>query len=135
MNNLKKMNIVCFDGVCSICDGFVNFLIQRDTNRVLRYTSLQNKLIHPFLLSNQIDPHKLEYIVFIKKGKIYKQSDAVFEIFSTIKYLAPLVKFLRICPRPLRDIFYNLVATNRYRIKKPLQSCRIPTPEEKDLFL
>jgi predicted DCC family thiol-disulfide oxidoreductase YuxK len=38
-------------------------------------------------------------------------------------------------PRPLRDLGYDLVASNRYRIFGKLDACRLPSPEERARFL
>jgi predicted DCC family thiol-disulfide oxidoreductase YuxK len=38
-------------------------------------------------------------------------------------------------PRPLRDLGYRLIACWRYRIWGRLESCPLPTPEERVRFL
>ena len=132
---LKDLNIVCFDGICGICNEWVDFVIRIDKKRALRYTPLQNEVIRPYLMQFGIDPEKLETIVFIKKGEVFLKSDAVFEIIRTADWNAWLIPVFKIFPRFFRNFIYDIVAKNRYRIMKPKKSCRIPTPEEKDLFL
>ena len=39
----KQSGIVYFDGVCSVCNGFVDFLSGRDSNHSLQYTALQGE--------------------------------------------------------------------------------------------
>jgi len=46
-----------------------------------------------------------------------------------------LVNLLRIIPRPLRDLVYNLISRYRTRWFGRRESCRIPGPEERDRFL
>ena len=133
--DVDELNIVCFDGVCGICNEWVDFLIKRDPTYLLRYCPLQNEKIHEALTSKGIDPTQLETIVFLKKGKAYIKSDGALEILKTIKYMPWLVNFAFIFPKWLRNIVYDLIAKNRYHIMKPKESCRLPTPEERDLFL
>lgn len=41
----------------------------------------------------------------------------------------------RIIPVFILDFFYDLVAKSRYRVFGERPDCRIPTPEERDLFI
>ena len=82
-----------------------------------------------------IDPDKLETIIFIKRGEVFLKSDAVFEIIRVVDWNAWSLAVLRIFPRSLRNFIYDIVAKNRYRIMKPKESCRVPSTEEKDLFI
>tara|TARA_B100000925_G_scaffold277874_1_gene246227 strand:- start:2883 stop:3287 length:405 start_codon:yes stop_codon:yes gene_type:complete len=133
--DIEEQNIVCFDGVCGICNEWVDFLIKKDPSRRLRYCPLQNEKIHDVLRSQGIDPTKLETIVFLKKGKAYIKSDGALEILKTIKFQSWLVNAAFIFPKWLRNMVYELIARNRYHIMKPKDSCRVPSAEEKDLFL
>ncbi|HAY76077.1 MAG TPA: thiol-disulfide oxidoreductase, partial [Opitutae bacterium] len=46
-----------------------------------------------------------------------------------------LSSFFLVIPSFLRDGMYDLVAFNRYRLFGKLESCRVPTVEEKESFL
>jgi predicted DCC family thiol-disulfide oxidoreductase YuxK len=46
-----------------------------------------------------------------------------------------IAAIFRIIPRPLRDIGYRLIARFRYRIWGRLDTCPIPTPQERMRFL
>ena len=133
--DINELNVVCFDGVCGICNEWVDFLIKKDPSRTLRYCPLQNEKIHDVLMSQGIDPTKLETIVFLKKGKAYIKSDGALEILRTISFMPWLVNLAFIAPKVLRNIVYDIIAKNRYHILKPKESCRVPSVEEKDLFL
>jgi predicted DCC family thiol-disulfide oxidoreductase YuxK len=41
----------------------------------------------------------------------------------------------RIIPKVLRDLFYRLVARNRYRVFGKYESCMMPDPKHKHKFL
>jgi predicted DCC family thiol-disulfide oxidoreductase YuxK len=40
-----------------------------------------------------------------------------------------------VIPRPLRDVGYRLVAKYRYRLFGKKETCRMPTAEERAMFL
>jgi len=131
----NKLNIVCFDGVCGICNAYINLLIKKDKTKELRYVSLQDPKIHPFLRKNNIPPENLETIIYVNKGTIYKKSEAVFRILITINYFKVLASFFNFLPKTFTDLAYDFFSNHRYKIFKKKNSCRLPTPEEKDLFL
>ncbi len=39
----QAASVVLFDGVCNLCNGAVNFLIDRDSKGELRFAALQSK--------------------------------------------------------------------------------------------
>ena len=131
----NKLNIVCFDGVCGICNAYINLLIKKDKTKELRYVSIQDPKIHPFLRKNNINPEKLDTIIYINKGTIHKKSEAVFRILITINYFKILALFLNFLPKIFTDPTYEFIAKHRYKIFKKKDSCRLPKPEEKELFL
>ena len=67
MDDLNKLNIVCFDGVCGICNEWVDLLISKDSKRVLRYCPLQDSKIRPYIVQFGMDPSKLDTIIFKKR--------------------------------------------------------------------
>ena len=69
MMNLLEEKIVCFDGVCGICNGYIDFLIKRDKQRVLRYAPLQNDKIKR-KLELVINPNETELIKIIADTNI-----------------------------------------------------------------
>jgi predicted DCC family thiol-disulfide oxidoreductase YuxK len=35
--------VILFDGVCNLCNGAINFIIDRDKDRKFKFTSLQSE--------------------------------------------------------------------------------------------
>lgn len=133
--NIAGKNVVCFDGVCGVCNHYVDFLISLDKHRQINYISLQDERIHPFLIENKINPHDLNTIVFFQDGQPTTKSQAVFNILKTVSFFPFITSFLDLLPVSVADFCYDIVAKNRHLIIKPREHCRIPTPEERDLFL
>jgi predicted DCC family thiol-disulfide oxidoreductase YuxK len=49
--------------------------------------------------------------------------------------LWPVFYVFKIVPSPIRDIFYDLIARNRYKLFGRSDTCRMPTPELQQKFL
>lgn len=75
-------------------------------------------------------------IVVMKNEQILAESQAVLEIARTLGGAWSFVFYVGILiPRPIRDALYRWVARNRYQWFGRQDTCRLPTAEEKTLFL
>jgi predicted DCC family thiol-disulfide oxidoreductase YuxK len=128
------MDIIFFDGVCNFCNASVNFIIDHDPTRRYRFASLQSKLGQKTLEQNGHSTVELDTVLLLRGGKIYQNSTAVLEIARYLKGWSWLYVFI-VIPRFVRDGVYGLIARNRYRIFGKSESCRVPTPEERTLFI
>lgn len=127
-------NIVFFDGVCGMCNHTVNFLIARDHTRRLRFAPLQGPTSER-LVDVKVR-EELDTFVFLSDERQFYRSAALARILMTIGGLWWLVGVLYwLIPLPLRDLAYRFVAANRYRVMGKHDTCRIPTSEERALFL
>tara|TARA_B100001964_G_C13639392_1_gene339893 strand:- start:23 stop:418 length:396 start_codon:yes stop_codon:yes gene_type:complete len=130
---VKEQKIVYFDGVCSLCNGLINFLIKIDRKKHLRYSSLQSDYA-----KKNLPPHQtqnLTTIIFICHETAYEKSDAISEIFRSIKGPWKIIIVLKLCPKVVRDALYNLIVKYRYKIFGKKKECRVPSKKEKELFL
>jgi predicted DCC family thiol-disulfide oxidoreductase YuxK len=66
---------------------------------------------------------------------LHNKSTAVFRMLRRLPQPWPLLYALIAIPRPIRDWAYSVCARNRYRFFPRLESCRIPTGEERAVFL
>ena len=127
--------IVLFDGVCNLCNGAVNFIIDRDPRNRIRFASLQSDVGTELLQKHKIDPNDTDSIVLIEDGKASVRSTAALRIVRHLKGLWPALFVIVIVPRPLRDFVYRGIAKRRYKWFGRREACRIPTPEERYQFL
>lgn len=131
---LDDQSIIFFDGVCGLCNRFVDSLLKRDTQAVFLFAPLQGMTAQRLL--SKSDTETLGSIVFWEQGRTFRRSTAVVRVFQKLggKW-ACLGWGVWIVPKPLRDLAYKLVATNRYRLFGKKETCRLPTQEERDRFL
>jgi len=128
------MKIILFDGTCNVCNASVQFIIKRDPKAQFHFASLQSEVGQKLLQCFNVHPD-LDTIVLIDERKMYTASSAVLRI---CKYLPASWKVFYgfiIVPKPLRDIFYRIVAKNRHRFLQEKTSCILPTPDVTKRFL
>jgi len=131
---VSDQKIVFFDGVCNLCNSSVSFLIKKDKKRTLKYSSLQGSFAKEHL--RQKDIECLESVVFLKEGKLYYKSEAVVRVLMELRgFYKFLGCFLSLFPYALLNVFYSFIAKNRYRFFGKQETCRVPSQEEKKLFI
>lgn len=129
------MEIIAFDGVCNLCNGAVNFIIDRDPKNRFRFVALQSETGQELLSRYPPADGPVNSIVLISEGKSYVKSDAALAIARHLSGVWPVLTVFKILPRFLRDAVYDLIARNRYRFFGKQDACRLPTPELKSRFL
>lgn len=127
--------VIFFDGVCNLCNNSINFIIDRDKNKTFRYAPLQSDYAREILGPEGIDTDKLESILLYDGGKIYTKSSAALQIAKHLSGFWSALSVFLILPKFFRDIFYDILARNRYKWFGKKETCRLPTPELKSLFL
>lgn len=130
---MNKEPVIFFDGVCGLCNGFVDFVIQVDKKQVFKFSPLQSDYAKANLPENDIK--ELKSVVLKKNGKTFRKSEAVFEVFETLGGTWRALSWLKILPQPLRNQGYDLVARYRYKIFGKKETCRLPTSEERQRFI
>jgi len=132
---MEKKSIIMFDGVCNLCNGFVNFLIVRDKQNKFQFGSLQSPVVADLLKQHSFAVDDLSTVVLLEGNKLYYQSTAVLRILRQMGGAWPLLYVFIVVPKPLRDFIYNLIAKNRYRLFGRQDACMIPTPELRAKFV
>ncbi|QNF33543.1 thiol-disulfide oxidoreductase DCC family protein [Adhaeribacter swui] len=127
--------IILFDGVCNLCNSFVQFVIKNDRRGYFKFTALQSEAGKEVLQQVHYSDFSLSTVVLVENGKVYVRSAAALKILSRLDGLWPLAYSFIILPTFLRDFIYKGIAQNRYRWFGKQESCMLPTPELKARFL
>ena len=132
---LRDKKIILFDGVCNYCNDKINFIIKNDKQDVFRFVALQSETGQKIIKYLGIDS-SIDSIVLYEPGYAYFiKSEAVFRI---IKHLSSSVKILLIfnfIPTSIKNVFYDIIAKNRYNWYGKKESCMMPTEELKRKFI
>lgn len=132
---IDKPAIILFDGVCNLCNNFVQLVIKHDQRGRFKFASLQSNTAQELLKSMPAAKRNLDTVVLVENGQYYQQSTAALRILRYLDGGWPLLYGLIILPPFIRDWGYALVAKNRYRWFGQRESCMLPTPELKSRFL
>ena len=74
--------LIVFDGVCYLCNGFVNFLIRHDKDDWLLFATLQSVEKLPLHSEIKKDISATDSIALIIDGKTYFRAEAVLRIMK-----------------------------------------------------
>lgn len=131
MAEIRK--IVFFDGVCGFCNKSVDALVRLDEDEVLRFAPIQGEVAKSVLPEERRE--NLDTICYFDGERIFTKTRALLEIGRAVGGGLQLFYPLVLLPDALRDAAYDWVARNRYRWFGKSESCRMPSPEERRLFL
>ena len=134
-DELNSLHIVCYDGVCGLCNGVVQVLLRQDKHHTLMFMSLQSDLAKTYFAKTTINPDALESIIYVRKGKIFQKSSAVLHIANDLGGAWRLTQCLWVLPTFIRDGVYDLIARYRYRLFGRYDTCIIPSPTVSSRFL
>jgi len=127
--------VVLFDGVCNLCSGSVQFLIEHDPQATLRFAPLQSESAQALLEEVGLTDYDFDTIVLVEGEEYYTKSDAALRIARRLERPWSLLWVGRYVPRVLRDAAYDAVASSRYAVFGKKDRCMVPTPEIRDRFL
>jgi len=133
-------HLVLYDGVCGLCDHFVQFLLRIDGHDRLRFAALEGPIGTEILKKAGRNADPLSTVIVVRDhgtdhARLLDRSDAALFAVASAGGIYGLATALRIVPRFLRDGVYNLVARSRYRIFGRLDACPIPKPATRAKFL
>jgi predicted DCC family thiol-disulfide oxidoreductase YuxK len=129
--------IVLFDGVCSVCDQAVLFIVDHDRRRRFSFAPIQSPIGERLLAAHGLSEltKVVSTIVLIEGDRTYTHSAAVVRIARELDRPWPLLSLFWLVPAPLRDAAYRYFAAHRYTWFGQRDSCRVPTPELRSRFL
>jgi predicted DCC family thiol-disulfide oxidoreductase YuxK len=125
--------IIFFDGICHLCNGFVDTIIRLDQKAQFQFAPLQGETAKKTLTSEE--RIHLETVILLENGQKYHRSDAILKILMKLGGLWRIFALGYLLPPFLRDALYAWVAHHRYAWFGQRDFCRLPEPHEKDRLL
>jgi len=131
--------VIFFDGVCGLCNRFINSLLRADHGRKIRFSPLQGEAFSE-LVKRHPELASIDSMVLWEHDSegehLWLYSDASLRAWELLGGgRATLARTARLVPRPIRNFVYRCVAVIRYRIFGKSDVCRVPTPAERERFL
>jgi predicted DCC family thiol-disulfide oxidoreductase YuxK len=118
--------ILLFDGVCNLCNRLVQFIIKRDPCGKFKFASLQSEAGQVVLKDMGLPTSDFDSFVYVEKGRVFLKSAAALHVLKALGGGWKFLYFFMILPKPLRNLVYDLVAKNRYRIFGKRSFCMVP---------
>lgn len=132
---MMKQDVLLFDGVCNLCNGAVNFIIDHDPKGHFKFAALQSDFGQLKLEELGYDQEDFDSLVLLSDDKVFKKSTAALHIAKKLSGLYPLLYIFIIIPPFIRHAVYDVIAKNRYKWWGKRDSCRMPTPELQARFV
>jgi len=132
--------LVLYDGVCGLCNGLNQFLLNRDPDDHFRFASLQSEFAASLLKRHEINALDLDTVYVVADyghagQRLLARSDAILHVMSRLGGVWGLFSVGRALPKSLRDALYKMVARNRYSIFGKYEVCLMPEERYRKKFL
>lgn len=128
--------VLFFDGVCNLCNNYVQFIIKRDKKQQFKFSSLQSGTGSSLQQYIQNDIGVVpDSVILVHHNRYYTKADAVLKTASLFGGIYNLLLVGYILPRFIRNAIYDFVAKRRYNWFGKRDECMMPTPDLKSRFL
>ena len=127
--------VLLFDGVCNLCNGLVQRVIERDREGEFRFAALQSAAGRALLERHGLPTDDYDTFVMVDGEEYHTKSTAALEVLRRLGLPYALSYPAILVPRLLRDRVYDVVADRRYGWFGRRESCMRPTPELEARFL
>lgn len=108
-----------------MCSGWARFISARDRRHELELVPQQSEEGREILAKHGLPAGDMSTMVFVDRGRAYTKSAGVFRILARLPWPWPILGLLRIVPRFIRDMLYDVVARHRRRLFDSVR-CELP---------
>jgi predicted DCC family thiol-disulfide oxidoreductase YuxK len=133
--------ILLYDGVCGLCNRFVQFILKRDRQDRCRFAALQSDFAGKILARHSLSARDLDTVYLVQHHEqanesLLSRSDAAIVVgFELGGWWSVMSAAFRLLPKFIRNWGYDVVARSRYRIFGKYDACPLPDPKHRHKFL
>ncbi|NNH78157.1 DUF393 domain-containing protein [Acinetobacter sp. ANC 5380] len=132
---IQQHDIILFDAICVICNGWAKFLIRHDRKSKFKLVSAQSPLGEEILQHYGMSTTHYTTMVVILNAQLYTESTALLKVMQHLGLPFSLMNLGYLVPSVIRDFLYRRVALNRYQLFGTTDNCLLPSAENKSHFL
>lgn len=132
---LAQGPVLLFDGVCTVCNASVQWVLRHERGPELRFAALQSAYAQSLIALHQQQPASLDSVVFYHKGLLYQRSEAALHLVPYLRWYWQWLRVGWLVPSVLRNAGYDWIARNRYHWFGQRQSCMVPSAELRTRFI
>lgn len=133
INNTDK--VILFDGECTICNAWCKFVIRHDIANIYKLASMQSKKGQDILQYLNKPKSDFKTLLLIDNNTIYEKSSAFIKIISRFPLRIKWMTIFQYIPTFIRDVIYDVIASNRYLIFKKKRKCFMSDEEPSSRYL
>ena len=115
--------LVLYDGTCGLCAKSVRWILRHEADHELKFAPIQGETTDALRATYPGIPASVDTIILIADGKAH------------LRRPWRWIYAFRWLPGFVLNGFYRLVAALRYRMFGRVDSCEIPSPENRVRFL
>jgi predicted DCC family thiol-disulfide oxidoreductase YuxK len=131
---MTALPVLLYDGPCTLCQRSVRFILKREQEPRLNFSSLDSD-IGKQLQEEYGIPSGVDAVVLIDEAGATWGSDAAFRVCSYLKLPWRLLAGLRHLPSPPFQALYGFIARRREKWFGRTQDCPLPDPAVAERFL
>jgi predicted DCC family thiol-disulfide oxidoreductase YuxK len=133
-------HLVLYDGVCALCNGLVQFVLEHDRRGLFRFASLQSPRGRAVVSGAGGNPDELNSLYLVKdfrtpRSRLLARSRAALFVVGELGWPWRILRVVGVLPTFILDRAYNAIARSRYRIFGRYDQCLAPRPEFRDRFV
>lgn len=115
--------MVLFDGECNLCNRSIQFILDHEADSDIRFAPSRSapglKALRACGLGCQPGT-----VVVVESGRCYTKSNATICLARHLRKPWNLLGLMVVIPAPIRDLAYEFIAANRYKISRSMPHCR-----------
>jgi predicted DCC family thiol-disulfide oxidoreductase YuxK len=128
--------IVLFDGVCTLCERSVQFIVGHDEAGQIRFAARQSAAAQAILQRLGVTHALPDSVLLVLNGRVHSESDAAIGIGRLLGGMwLMFANVAGLMPRSARDGLYRMIAKRRYRWFGRRETCLVPTEALRARFL
>ena len=118
-------DVILFDGDCAFCNGWVRWITKRDPRKRFTFAALRSEEGVALRGEHGI-PDSIDSIVLVRGANTFTRSDAAWRVLKDLPGWGFAALLMRLVPRPVRNLGYDLIARNRHRLGMK-DECELPS--------
>lgn len=122
--------VLFFDGDCAFCSKSVRTVSHLDKRGNISFAPLQGELSKEKGFTHHAAGNGGTMVLLRESdGRAFTRSDGLIELANALGGIWRVFTIARVIPKFLRDLVYDWIARNRYRVMGRSDNCAIPDPE------
>jgi predicted DCC family thiol-disulfide oxidoreductase YuxK len=123
--------VILFDGECVLCSNGAQILIRVDRKVRFKLGTIQSPEGKRLLSWHDLSADSPDTFILSEGSRLYVRSSAYIRILWQLGFPYQFLgAILWLIPKPIRDMAYNWLARNRFRLFGRRTSCMVLTPEQ-----